>query len=98
MLNLIHLSLSSFVKFWRSTVENLFIQINGIGLLAAPILLVGNQYLSFGYLIILLFANYKIIQIDNNNNLKEPLERSLLLFTFINALYLLNEVSNWMVG
>ena len=76
--------------------DNLFIKITAIGLLIAPILLLGNQYLTLGYLAILLFTSFKILQ--NNNSLKEPIERALLLFTFINALYALNEFSNWMVG
>lgn len=80
---------------FKSTERSFFTNISAFGLLAAPLLLIGNQYLSLGYLIILLFTSYRILQ--SENKLKEALERSLLLFTFINALYILNEFSNWMV-
>jgi hypothetical protein len=76
--------------------KSFFLKVSAIGLLIAPLLLIGIQYLSFAYLTILLIASYKTLQ-DENNKLQEPLERSLLLFTFINALYILNEVSNYIV-
>ena len=81
---------------FKESKNNLLTKASAIGLLASPILIIGNHNLNLGYLLIILFTSFKTLQ--TNNNIKEPLERSLLLFSFINALYLLNETSIWLVG
>lgn len=77
--------------------SSLLLKLNGVSLLAASILLVGNAYLSAGYLSLVLITSFKTLQ-TNTKQLSEPLERSLLLVAFITALYFLNETSIWLVS
>ncbi len=77
--------------------NNFFIKTSGVLLICSPLLLLNWKALSLVYLIILLISSVKTLQIEDLS-LNKPLERSLLILIFINALYLLNEVSIGLVS
>lgn len=97
---LILLSVTSWITLGilliRHDNESTLVKITGILLICSPILFISYQITSSIYLITLLIVSFKTLQ-KNSLVSNIPLERSLLALTFLIALFLLNETSNWLV-
>lgn len=77
--------------------KNSYILTTGVLLIFAPILLINSLILSLGYLTILLLISFYILQ-KGFLRTNIPLERSLLMLSFIITLFLINEASVFLVS
>ncbi len=81
------------IKFRNQILSNLL----GIALIFLPIILLNHSYISIPYLLLVLFLNFKVIQ-KQLFSVSQIFERINLLIALIIGLFLLNELSIYLVN